>query len=107
MKVLFDQGVPEPLRRVLPGHAIETAFERGWSRLTNGDLLRAAEAAGFAAVVTTDRNVRHQQNLAGRPLGVLVLPTTNWPRIRLHADLVAQGLAALAPGDVRDVVFPD
>ena len=76
MRVLFDQGTPVPLRQHLTGHQVETAFELGWSRLSNGELLAAAESR-FDVLVTTDRNLRHQQSLAGRKLAVLVLPTTS------------------------------
>jgi hypothetical protein len=58
VKVLFDQGTPVPLRRALPGHDVSTAYEMGWSTLMNGELLAAAEAAGFAAIVTTDTRGR-------------------------------------------------
>lgn len=64
MRVLFDQGTPAPLRHGLAGHQVDTAFERGWSRLENGALITAAEAAGFDALVTTDKNLKYQQNLA-------------------------------------------
>lgn len=60
MKVLFDQGTPVPLRNHLPRHAVETAYERGWGGLRNGELLARAEAEGFDALVTTDQNLRHQ-----------------------------------------------
>ncbi len=82
-----------------------TAYERGWSTLTNGEFLDAAEAAGFDAVVTTDKNLRHQQNIEGRTFGVLVLPTTNWPMIRRNAASVVDALEELRPGAVQDVTF--
>ncbi len=63
MRILFDQGTPAPLRRALPLHNVETSFERGWSTLVNGELLSAAEAAGFDVLVTTDMNLRYQQDL--------------------------------------------
>jgi hypothetical protein len=78
MKILFDQGTPVPLRLSLSSHAVSTAHEMGWSELDNGNLLAAAEEA-FDVLVTTDRNLRHQQNLARRELAILVLPTTSWP----------------------------
>ena len=80
MKILFDHGTPVPLRRSLPGHEISTAYEMGWAELQNGDLLTAAEK-DFQAFITTDKNLRYQQNLAGRRLAILVLPTTSWPHI--------------------------
>jgi len=68
MRVLFDQGTPVPLRRRLPDHRVETAYERGWSDLRNSALLDRAEAEGFDVLVTTDQSLRHQQNLAARRL---------------------------------------
>ena len=78
MKILFDQGTPAPLRGALTAHQVSTAHEMGWSELDNGRLLAAAEET-FDVLVTTDRNLRHQQSMTGRRLAVLVLPTTSWP----------------------------
>lgn len=75
MLVLFDQGTPAPLRHALVGHAVETAYERGWSSLNNGELIAAAEAAGFEVLVTTDKNLKYQQNLTGRCIAIVVLHT--------------------------------
>jgi hypothetical protein len=76
----------------------------GWSALRNGELLKAAEA-NFEVFVTTDRNLRYQQNLGGRRLAILILPTTSWPRIREHAAEVAAAVNGLRPGDYRELVF--
>jgi hypothetical protein len=105
VKVLFDQGTPVPLRRLLPGHEVRTAYETGWSALLNGELLRAAEAEGFAPIVTTDKNIRHQQDIASLRLGILVLPTTDWSKIRPNAARVAEALDHLRPGTVKEVDF--
>ena len=104
MRILFDHGTPVPLRRVLGGHSVSTAFELGWTELDNGALLKAAEAK-FDALVTTDQNLRYQQNLTGRMLAILVLPTTSWPAIRLHAEQVAVAIDALRPGDFVELRF--
>ncbi|MEO7599831.1 MAG: DUF5615 family PIN-like protein [Opitutus sp.] len=106
MKLLFDQGTPVPLRRALGGHEIATAFERHWGTFQNGELLRAAEAEGFAAIVTTDQNLRYQQNLPTRQLAVLVLMTTDWRRIRQHVDRVVTAIEKLSPGDYVELSFP-
>ena len=106
MKLLFDQGTPVPLRKHLLNHMVETAYERGWSNLKNGDLLSQAEAEGFDVLITTDQNLRYQQNLSGRRISVVVLMTTNWPRIRNHADLVAQAIDNLRSGSYEEVQFP-
>ena len=104
MKILFDQGTPAPLRHALAGHTITTAYEMGWAKLENGDLLSTAEAS-FDALVTTDQNLRYQQNLAGRRLAILVLPTTSWPMIQHHLSKVAAAVDALRPDDFVELDF--
>lgn len=99
MKVLFDQGTPVPLRRALTAHAVSTAYEMGWMALNNGELLNAAEAS-FDAMITTDKNLRYQQDLTGRRLAVLVLPTTSWPSLKSHVTQIAAALDALQPGEI-------
>jgi uncharacterized protein (DUF433 family) len=106
VKILFDQGTPVPLRHSLAGHEVITAYERGWNSLKNGELLSAAEAAGFAAILTTDRNLRYQQNLSGRGLAIIVLMTTDWRLIRQHTDYVARAITNLAPGAYVELPFP-
>ncbi len=102
MRILFDQGTPLPLRRFLTGHDVATAFERGWDKLTNGDLLRAAEAE-FDLLITTDQNLRYQQNLTGRKLAIYVLPTTSWPQILRHVQAVADAVNQAKPGEYREI----
>lgn len=102
MRILFDQGTPMPLRRVLASHTVSTAFEMGWSNLENGDLLREAEKQ-FDLLVTTDQNLRYQQNLAGRRLTILVLPTTNWLEIEEHSEEVATAVTTIQPGEYREL----
>jgi hypothetical protein len=106
VKILFDQNTPAPLRHALPGHEIATAYECGWQSLQNGELLSAAEAEGFAAFLTCDQNLRHQQNLAVRRIAIAVLMSTDWRLIRLHTDYVARVVAALAPSVYVEISFP-
>ncbi|OFZ88498.1 MAG: hypothetical protein A2W21_15360 [Betaproteobacteria bacterium RBG_16_66_20] len=102
MRILFDQGTPAPLRDHLPGHSVETAYEKGWSALRNGELLAKAEAE-FEVLVTTDRNLRHQQNLAERRIAILVLPTTSWPRLQQITQKIAAAVDVLKPGQYVEV----
>jgi hypothetical protein len=104
MKILFDHGTPAPLRRELTGHEISTAYEMGWAKLSNGDLLAVAEKS-FEAFITTDQNLRYQQNLSGRRLAILVLPTTSWPKIQKHTDKIADAVIVLKPGDFIELKF--
>jgi predicted nuclease of predicted toxin-antitoxin system len=103
MRLLFDQCTPTPLRSSLLRHVVETAYERGWESLTNGELLDAAEAAGFELLVTTDQSLRYQQNLAKRRIGILVLKTASWPKIKTHVEMVARAIDELAPGEYREI----
>ena len=66
--------------------------------MDNGRLLAIAESR-FDALITTDKNLRYQQNLAGRRLAILVLPTTNWPQLRIHEGKIAAAIDALKLGD--------
>ena len=105
MRVLFDQGTPAPLRRALAAHVVSTAYEMGWSSLSNGDLLDAAEAQ-FDAFITTDQNLRHQHNLAGRRLAILVLPFASWPKLQGHVPTIVSAIDALKSGDYVELILP-
>lgn len=103
MRILFDQGTPVPLRSQLSGHVVETAYERGWSAFDNGDLLTVAEADSFDVLLTTDRNLRHQQDFSHRAIALVSLPTTRWPEIRLHVAEIEAALASVRPGECLEV----
>lgn len=103
MKILFDQGTPVPMRRQITGHTIKTAYEQGWSDLSNGELLNAAEDAGFDLLVTTDQNLRYQQNLRQRQIGIVVLLSTSWPRIRPRVDEIRHIIDAMPPGGYAEI----
>jgi len=95
-----------PLRPYLKGHVVRTAAQQGWDRLRNGDLLGAAEAAGFNMLLTTDRNMRYQQSLAGKKIAVLVLSRQQWGQLRPHVQLVVDAVNAAAPGSFAEVEIP-
>jgi hypothetical protein len=103
MNVLFDQGVPVPLRQHLSGNSVETVYNLGWSTLSNGALLAQAEQAGFEIFVTTDQQLRYQQNLAARKLAVVVLMNASWPRIQLHIGAIESAIATASAGSFVEV----
>ncbi len=105
MHILFDQGTPLPLRRHLAEHTVVSAYEKGWSALENGDLLAAAEADGFDALITTDQNLRYQQDLSSRRIAVIVLLTTNWPRIEKNVSLIVEAIAQSSTGTYLEIAF--
>ena len=79
MLIIFDQATPVPIRPYLEQHTVRTAAQQGWDKLSNGDLLTAAEEAGFEIPLTTDKNLRYQQNLAGRKIAIVVLGLQQCP----------------------------
>jgi len=107
MLILFDHGTPKGLIRVLPGRTVITAQSRGWERLNNGALLNAAEEAALDLLLTTDRTIRYQQNLAGRKIALVVFTgTTKWSRVRLHLERVTTVVNAATPGNNTKVEIP-
>lgn len=106
MLVLFDQSTPVPLRPFLTGHTVETAWQRGWDKLKNGDLLKAAEEAGFEVLVTPDKNIRHQQNLKNYKIAIVVLGNPQWPVLRHHVDRVVAAVDGAQPGTYCEVEIP-
>jgi hypothetical protein len=106
MRIIFDQGVPKPLRSRLRGHFVQTSRELGWPRLTNGRLLSAAEEAGFDLLLTTDKNMSYQQNLSGRKIAIRVLGIQQWPALRPYVPLVVQALEEVTPGSFAEIEMP-
>src|SRR5580704_7340642 len=98
MLILFDHVTPKGIVRLLSGHTVIRAKDRGWDTLSNGDLLEAAERAGFDVVVTADRNMRYQQNLEGRRIALVVLSTPRWPIVKLHLEKIAAAVNTAAAG---------
>lgn len=95
-----------PLRDALTDHHVETAYERGWSTLENGELLQVAEAEGFDVFVTTDRNLQHQQNLSDRNIAIVVLTTPSWPRIETSTQLITDAISGVVRGSYTEVIIP-
>ena len=106
MRILFDHDVPRPLRRHLPGHEVDTARQRGWEELRNGDLLDEAEQEGYEVFITADQKIPYQQNLDRRPFGVVVLLSNNWPQVRENTTAVQSALEGIQPGELRQVPIP-
>ena len=105
MRILFDQGTPVPLRQHLNRHVVDTAFERGWSALSNGELLDVAEQEGYELLITTDQNLRYQQHLADRRLAILVLLSTSWPRIQLRIDAIQTAVESIVAGGYQEIAI--
>ena len=98
MRILFDNNTPAPLRYSLRNHAIETAAERGWHRLTNGELLDAAEADGFEILLTADKGFQHQLRLRDRRIAIVILSRGNWPDVKVSISRILAALGRAEAG---------
>jgi len=107
LRILLDKNVPVGTRRFLPGHEVHTVVEMGWpDQLDNGELLKAAEQSGFDVMVTSDQNIRYQQNLTGRKLALVVLGSNIWPMVREHSASITASIDAAAPGSYAFIEMP-
>ena len=107
MLILPDQGTPVGIRDALKGHIVKTAYQQGWSTLLNGELLRAAEEAGFDVLVTTDKNLVYQQNLSDRKIAIVVLGRNRWSLIRLALPQIVSAVNTAKRGTYALVQIPE
>lgn len=77
-----------------------------WDRLENGDLLTAAESAGFDLLLTAGKNMCYQQNLSGRKMALIVLGNSPWPVVQLHIAAISDAVNAATPGSFAEVEIP-
>ena len=106
MLILLDHSTPRPLRAYLPGHTVHTAAQLGWDRLPDGETLTLAEESGYELFITADRRIRHQQNLRGRNLSILVLRhNNNWKLIRARVDAINAAITSMGAGEYREITI--
>jgi predicted nuclease of predicted toxin-antitoxin system len=105
MKVLLDECTPAIVKRLLPHRDIKTVQEMGWNGVKNGELLKAAESQ-FDVFITSDKNLRYQQNLAKRACGILQLPTNRVPVVETLMPAIDAALDSIRPGDFVEIPFP-
>jgi glutamate racemase len=106
MKILFDNGTPKPIARSLTGHEITYARRIGWHEMGNGELIRQAEEAGYEVLLSTDKNIRYQQNLTGRKIALVILGNQQWPLVKLHLDKIAAAVNTATLGSFVEVDIP-
>ena len=106
MRILFDHGTPAPLIPFLEGHCVTKAKDAGWGKLVNGELLKAAEEAGFDLLLTTDKNMAAQQNLKKRSIAIVVLGNSQWLIVQRYVRRIAARVNAATPGSWSEVDIP-
>src|SRR5947209_2846877 len=105
MRILFDECVPWPIRRILSQHVCISLRQCGWNGVKNGALLKLADGK-FDLFLTSDKNLRYQQNLAGYRLAVLQLSTNNLRRLIAASALIQVTVAAMKPGEFKTFEIP-
>jgi hypothetical protein len=106
MRVLFDQCTPVPIARFLTEHTVRTTRQEKWDTLSNGDLLRVAEEAGFDVLLTTDTSLAYQQNLKGRRIAVVVLSRNRWRMVQRMIQKIVAAINAATPGSYVLIEIP-
>jgi hypothetical protein len=106
MLILFDHGSPRSIARWLQGHVVVEAVQKGWDTLSNGALLNAAEEAGFDLLLSTDKNIRYQQNLTGRRIAIVILGNPRRPAVHRYIDRVIAAVNAARPASYTEVEIP-
>jgi predicted nuclease of predicted toxin-antitoxin system len=105
MKILLDECVPWPMHRLLTNHTCTSVQAQGWSGIRNGDLLQRAEGE-FDLFITSDQNLRYQQNLSGRRVAILELSTNDLRRIQSARSLIEAAVAQLQPNEIKQLLIP-
>ena len=107
MRILLDHNVPRPLKNNLPGHDTDTAAERAWQELQNGELPERAETNGYELLITADRTADRkmpfQQNFIHRNISVLVLTTNAWPILRQRLDDIIRAVNAMGDSQIQEL----
>lgn len=106
MKVLLDESVPVQVADALVGHDVSVVSRLGWAGMDNGDLLEAAEAAGFHVLILADKNLRYQQNLSGRQIAIVELWTNHRPTLERHFPQIAGAVSRASTGSYIIVTRP-
>jgi predicted nuclease of predicted toxin-antitoxin system len=106
MRLLLDHNVNSRYGRLLPGHEVSHTYKMGWEELLNGELITAAETAGFEVIITADKNLQYQQNLSGRKISIIVLNARGitWQHIEPLAPQVRAALEELTPGSFITII---
>lgn len=105
MRILLDECVPWPMHQLLSGHLCSTVQGQGWGGIKNGELLQRAENE-FDLFITSDQNIRYQQNLTGRRIAIPELSTNDIGRIQSARVLIEDAIAGIRPHEFKQLNVP-
>ena len=104
MRIILDENLPKPLKGIFPNHSVTTVQEQGLAGTVNGALLARLEGQ-FDIFITADKNLRYQQNLSGRQLAILELPTNRLPLLRPLFPRIAAAVDSIPPSAYVQLAF--
>jgi hypothetical protein len=107
MRILLDECVPLQIREAMSNHDVSSTQRMGWGGMGNGELMDAAERAGFELFIVADKNLRYQQNLSGRKIAILELWTNHRPTLENHFRDIDAAVARIKPGEYLVLGKPD
>ncbi len=105
MTVLLDESVPRVVKTLLSQFDIKTVQEMGWTGIKNGELIAKTEEK-FQILITADKNLRYQQNLSGRRLAIIVLPTNRVPEVTALLPAIVGAINTAATGMFVEIPGP-
>jgi len=102
MKVLLDECIPRKFKRSLPGHECQTVPEAGFAGKTNGELIAIAEERGFEVLLTVDKGLAHEPNIAGRRIAILIVraKSNRLADLLPHASACIEQISSVRPGQI-------
>jgi len=104
VRVLLDEQLPVDLAAALSGHTVDTVVGRGWTGVTNGELLQRMRGE-YDALLTMDRGIEFQQNLSGLPFGVLLIraPSNRVAHLQPRVPAILNALSRLVPDQLERI----
>jgi len=105
MRILLDECVPWPMHTLLSSHSCSSVQDKGWGGIKNGELLQRADGE-FDLFITSDQNLRYQQNLTGRSIAILELSTNDISRIQAASSLIEEALQEIQPNEFTQLAIP-
>ena len=105
MKVLLDECIPRKFKRSLPSHECQTVPEAGFAGKTNGELISVAEKAGFEVLLTVDKGLAHEPNMAGRKIAVIIVraKSNRLADLLTHAEACVAQIPSIQPGQIARI----
>lgn len=96
MKIILDENLPRALKRYLSAYEVTTVQEQGWAGVRNGELIARIDGV-YDVLLTSDKNLKYQQNLTGRSIAIIELPTNRLKLLETLTDTILAEVESVSP----------